>query len=137
MELEYAASTGYKVITLETKQPQVSAAIKQAATEFVKPSGSLNTTVARTTSRADKLMDKGSAQVLHTPKQSAIHQRTSDTKSNTSNNWTVVNQSPSNKHSPVLQKQNLQSKVIGFSNSFDVLLNEGEHDLKEAGNKEQ
>lgn len=36
-----------------------------------------------------------------------------------------------------IQNQILLSKMIGFSNSFDALVNEREHDAKEAGNKMQ
>ncbi|XP_016455156.2 uncharacterized protein LOC107779276 [Nicotiana tabacum] len=44
-----------------------------------------------------------------------------------SNNWKVVNKSPSKKQTPMLQNQIVPSKAIGVSNSFDALVNEGEH----------
>ncbi|OIT03910.1 hypothetical protein A4A49_64276 [Nicotiana attenuata] len=64
MELEYAASTGYKLMNAVTKQPQISAGMKQATTEVLKPTIALNTTVARTTSKAEKSRGKGTGQKL-------------------------------------------------------------------------
>nr|XP_018632394.1 uncharacterized protein LOC108948139 [Nicotiana tomentosiformis] len=61
-------------------------------------------------------------------------EKPSDTKSN---NWTMVNKSPSKKQTPSLQNQIVPSKVIGVSKSFDALVNEDEHAKKEAKNKEQ
>ncbi|OIT08520.1 hypothetical protein A4A49_09630 [Nicotiana attenuata] len=54
-----------------------------------------------------------------------------------SNNWTMVNKSPSKKQSPGVQNQIVPSNIIGVSNSFDALVNECEHVTKEAENKEQ
>ncbi|OIT05833.1 hypothetical protein A4A49_10740 [Nicotiana attenuata] len=91
MELEYAASTGYKLMNVVIKQSQISAGMKQATTEILKPTIAFITTVARTTSKAEKSRGKGTGQVLHITSQSATHQRQSDTKNNKGNNWTVAN----------------------------------------------
>ncbi|OIT06779.1 hypothetical protein A4A49_24282 [Nicotiana attenuata] len=72
--------------------------------------------------------------VLNIQSQFAVAPHKVDTKSN---NWTVVNKSPSKKQTPGIQNQILSSPVIGVSNSFDALVNEGEHDMNEAKNKEQ
>ncbi|OIT08832.1 hypothetical protein A4A49_63818, partial [Nicotiana attenuata] len=86
--------------------------------------GAVGTTTA-TGAKANEIKD-----ALHdvsdhdTPKQPATTPIKSDTRSN---NWKVVNKSPRNKQTPSLQNQIVPSKDIGVSNSFDALVNEGEH----------
>ncbi|OIT20256.1 hypothetical protein A4A49_38583, partial [Nicotiana attenuata] len=73
-------------------------------------------------------------QVLNTQRQFASTPSKLDTKNN---NWTEVNKSPRKKQTPDLQNQIVPSNAIGVSNSFDALVNEGEHFTKEAESKEQ
>lgn len=53
------------------------------------------------------------------------------------NSVSVVNKSPSKKQTSGPQNQIAPSNVIGISNSFDALVNEGEISTKDAENKEQ
>lgn len=50
-----------------------------------------------------------------------------------SREWTLVNRSPSKKNSPGPKSQILAAKKIDMSNSFDVLVNEQNHTMKDDG----
>ncbi|OIT03524.1 hypothetical protein A4A49_03098 [Nicotiana attenuata] len=119
-----AVITPIAVALNSTVDRAISRSVKQAAAvDFVeKPSG-----IKASVGHVER-------QVLDTPRQSAIAPSKSNTKSN---NWTVVNKSPSKKQSPGVQNQIVSSNVIGVSNSFDALVNEGDHATKEDENKEQ
>ncbi|OIT40358.1 hypothetical protein A4A49_05306 [Nicotiana attenuata] len=116
--LECAPSSGAKVVNVE------------AAPGCLTSTGALTTKVDRATPNVGLSMAKGVGQA----KKSATNSSNTDTNSN---DWIVVNRTPSKKQSPGLQNQILLSKTIGVSNSFDALVNEPEHDVKEAGNTMQ
>nr|XP_016475923.1 PREDICTED: uncharacterized protein LOC107797536 [Nicotiana tabacum] len=73
-------------------------------------------------------------QVSNNPRQNATVPCNSDTKSK---KWVVVNKSTNKKQATGAQNHIVPSNVIGVSNSFDALVNEGEHVTKEAENTGQ
>ncbi|OIT40519.1 hypothetical protein A4A49_12454 [Nicotiana attenuata] len=135
MELEYAASTGYRVVNVvEAKQPQVSAAMEQAAPGVLTPNGALNTNVDRATPRVVHSMAKGVVQVLDI--QGKVGQQLKGGTNNKDGDWLVVDfvqQSSSSKKVPVHKVLSSAAKNITVSNSFDASMNE--RDLEDIGKK--